>query len=139
VSGSIQQSDANGTSGSFSAFGQLFEVQDDSQTFSFSGHLQPGNGYTISAFIQGDASIIINPDRTVSGQSSSGSFDFLLELATVEIDCGNGVDDDGDGLVDGNDPDCAAGVPAPALGPLGGVLLLAGLLVVGSSGARARA
>lgn len=31
-------------------------------------------------------------------------------------DCGNGVDDDGDGLVDGDDPDCPSPPPPPPVG-----------------------
>jgi len=111
VSASLQQDDANGTTATLSAFGELMHVTNGADGFSSSGLLIPGNDYTVVAFIQGTALGEHTFDGTVTSQSSGGTFEIEVVFATDEVDCANGFDDDGDGLVDDDDPDCAPPPP----------------------------
>ncbi len=112
VTGSISQSGGDPLLGTATviALGQGFHVTDSTETFSFSGHLLSGRTYIVEAGVVGTAGAQLEPDG-VSGQSSSGSFNIEVEFATTEIDCNNGLDDDGDTLIDDDDPDCAEPPP----------------------------
>jgi len=62
---------------------------------------------------------------SMGGDTATGGDDvwtggaILYGLVLEEGDCANGLDDDGDGAVDCDDPDCAGGYPCVSVPPYG--------------------
>ncbi|MEM9820423.1 MAG: SdrD B-like domain-containing protein [Bacteroidota bacterium] len=111
----VTSNDVNGNPG-FYLFDELppdnyfiLFVLPSSTTFTTSGSLgssDPNDSDANSTF--GNTEII-----TVLAASYDNSWDAGLILSGVE-DCSNGIDDDGDGLIDSEDPDCCS-ASAPTL------------------------